>query len=247
MVVCGAHNHKLHLFDVVDTQLKNGREVALGQGPINCVRIARHPGFEQQVFAACYSGAVVRLSRQGVINGVFHPHGGAVKALRLHPNEPLGVSCSADGTLVSWDFGGTVKERFLGHMAIVDDLDIDPTGMYLASTGRDFTLKVYSLRDGRLCHSVSLGRRSPKSICFWDPHTVIVGNYWGELIRVDLPTETVTRRQIGRNGLSAVARHGEHVVTVSYDGAAYLVTPADLSVCQTLRAMTQRCDGSPLV
>ncbi len=62
---------------------------------------------------------------------------------------------------------------------------------YLASVSRDFTLKVYRLADGRMRHSVSLGRRSPKSMCFVDEHTVIVGNYWGELIKFDLETERV--------------------------------------------------------
>lgn len=240
LVVCGAHNHKLHIFDHRDGQLTGAAEFALGQGPINSVRISRHPDFERDVFAACYSGAVVRLNRQEGVKDVFHPHDGAVKALRLHPEQPIGVSCAADGTVVSWDFSGALLQRFLGHMAIVDDVDIDPTGNFLASSGRDFTLKVYSLQDARLCHSVCLGRRSPKSVCFWNEETVLIGNYWGELVKVHLPTEKVSRQQIARNGISSVAKQGDHVVAVSYDGAAYLVSPADLSVLQTLRAMTQR-------
>jgi WD40 repeat protein len=240
MVVCGAHNHKLHLFDKVGGTLTNGREVALGEGPINCVRMAHQPGYEREVFAACYSGAVVRVSSRGEVRGVFHPHGGAVKALRLHPREPLGVSCSADGALVSWDFTGATRERFLGHTAIVDDVDLDPTGEYLASSGRDFTLKVYRLRDGRMCHSVCLGRRSPKSVCFWDADNVLVGNYWGELLKYHLPTGKLSRRSVARNGISALARQGEHVVATSYDGAAHLVAAEDLGVREELRAMTQR-------
>jgi WD40 repeat protein len=173
---------------------------------------------------------------------VFRPHEGAVKALRLHPSEPLGVSCSADGTVVSWDFSGSICNRFLGHTAIVDDVDLDSKGDFLASTGRDFTLKVYRLADARLCHSVCLGRRSPKSICFWDPETVLVGNYWGELIKVHLPTGEVTRSQIARNGISSVARTANYAVAVSYDGGLYLVEPDDLTVRQTLRAMVQRCE-----
>jgi WD40 repeat protein len=246
-VVCGAHNGKLHMFQCPDGSLRDGIEFPLGQGPINSIRISRHPQFDQDVFAACYSGAVVRVSHEGVVRGVFHPHGGAVKALRLHPDEPLGVSCGADGTVTSWDFNGTIHERFLGHMAIVDDVDLDPTGKFLASTGRDFTVKVYRLEDAQLCHSVALGRRSPKSICFWDPETVLVGNYWGEMLRIHLPTGGVTRRQVAQNGISSVARMGECVVAVSYDGGAYLIAPADLSVRQTLRAMTQRCAEDSLV
>src|SRR6185503_10099427 len=99
----------------------------------------------------------------------------------------------------------------LGHTAIVDDVDIDPSGRFIASVGRDLTLKVYSLEDGRMRHSVSLGRRSPKGVCFWDPETVVVTNYWGALLRVDLATGRVQTRQIAENGFSAAARCGEHL------------------------------------
>jgi hypothetical protein len=130
-------------------------------------------------------------------------------------------------------------------MAIVDDVDIDPSGRFIASVGRDFTLKVYDLADGRLLHSVSLGRRSPKAVLFWDPRTVIATNYWGALLRVDLDTESVLARQIAENGFSAAARCGDHLVAVSYDGAAYLVRPEDLTVLRTLRGLTQRLQPSP--
>jgi WD40 repeat protein len=132
-------------------------------------------------------------------------------------------------------------------MAIVDDVAIDPSGTYLASVSRDFTLKVYCLADGRMRHSVSLGRRSPKSMCFSDDHTVIVGNYWGELIKFDLETERVTRRTIAANGISSVCTQGRDVVASSYDGALYLVDPSDLSVVRTLRAMVQRVAAPELV
>jgi WD40 repeat protein len=240
MVVCGAHNHKLFLFEWQDDTLRNEVGVRLGQGPINCVRICHHAGYEAQSFVACYSGAIVKVDRQGNIRGTIHAHEGAVKALRLHPHRPVGVSCSADGTLASWDLEGNVLERFLGHMAIVDDVDIDPSGHLLASVSRDFTLKVYHLSDGKMCHSVSLGKRSPKSMCFLDENTVVVGNYWGELIKFEIDGERVTRRQIARNGISAVCRQGGDLVACSYDGALYLVDANSLEVVNTLRSMTQR-------
>lgn len=240
LVACGAHDHTLHLFDKNGASLSHERVTALGEGPINSIRVAHHAGYDGQAFVACYSGAIVRVDPQGKVIAKIRLHEGAVKALRIHPLQPLAASCSADGALISWTLDGQLHDRYLGHMAIVDDVAIDPGGTYLASVSRDFTLKVYSLADGRMRHSVSLGRRSPKSMCFLDEHTVIVGNYWGELIKFDLDTERVSRRTIARNGISSVCTQGRHVIASSYDGALYLVEPADLGVVQTLRAMVQR-------
>jgi WD40 repeat protein len=244
-VLTGAHDHTLHLFARDGDRLGSELEVRLGEGPVNSVRVARHPGHEGEAFVACYSGAIVRVGPDGGVRGKIRVHDGAVKALRLHPEEPFGVSCSADGALLAWDFDGRLRERFRGHMAIVDDVDIDPSGRFIASVGRDFTLKVYGLGDGKLRHSIALGRRSPKAVCFWDPQTVIVTNYWGALLRADLASERVSTRQIAENGISAAARSGDFVVAVSYDGAAYLVRPDDLAVVRTLRGLTQRLQPSP--
>jgi len=242
MVVCGAHDHTVTLFDRVHGGLTNERMVRLAAGPINSVRVAHHPGFEGVTFVATYSGAIVRVARDGKVLGKFRVHENAVKALRLHPSKPMGVSCSADGVLVSWDLEGNLLQQFLGHTAIIDDVDIAPSGRQIASTGRDFTLKVFETESGRLLHSVSLGRRSPKGICFHDESTVIVSNYWGELLKVSLADGHVVRRQIARNGISSVNRSGAHVVATSYDGAVYLVGVEDLNIVQVLRAMTQRAE-----
>jgi WD40 repeat protein len=247
-VLCGAHNHRLHIFERAGDELRNERELWLGQGPINTIRVSTHPGFEGVAFVGCYSGAIVKVTPDAEAAGSFRVHENAVKALRLHPTRPLGVSCSADGILVSWDLDGGLLERFFGHVAIVDDVDIDPTGTRIASVGRDFILKVHELDGGRLSHTVSLGRRSPKAVCFFDEHTVIVTNYWGELITVTLPDEHVVRSQIAENGISSAARSGDHVVVTSYDGSVYLVRPADLAVVNVLSAMRQRVDeeGRPV-
>jgi WD40 repeat protein len=247
-VLCGAHDHRLHVFDRAGDELRNERELFLGQGPINTIRVSSHAGLEGVAFVGCYSGAIVKVTPDVEISGSFRVHENAVKALRLHPTDPLGVSCSADGILVSWDLDGALLEQFLGHVAIIDDVDIDPGGTRVASVGRDFVLKVHELEGGRLVHTVSLGRRSPKGVCFFDDETVVVTNYWGELIRVTLPDEQVLRRQIATNGISSAARSGEHVVVTSYDGSVYLVRPADLEVENVLEAMRQRVDehGRPV-
>ncbi len=247
LVVSGAHNQKLHLFEHQFDRLANEVEVHLGEGPINCVRVAHHPGYEAQVFAACYSGAIVRVDRTGEILGKVRVHDGAVKALRLHPQATVGVSCCADGTLCSWSFDGEQLTDYPGHMAIVDDVDVSPSGDLITSVSRDFTAKVYDFASGKLLHSFSLGRRSPKAVCFYDDRTIIVTNYWGALLRIDLQDQSIATRSIAENGISSASRSGDYLVAVSYDGAAYLVDPRTLEVVNTLRSMTQRLEPSAMI
>jgi WD40 repeat protein len=247
MAVSGAHNQALHLFDFDGQTLSNEIEVPLGEGPLNCVRISHHEGHERETFVACYSGAIVRVSREGEILGKFAGNEGAVKAVRLHPTDKIGVSCSADNTVNSWGFDGNRLHSFLGHMAIVDDVDIDPTGSMIASVSRDFTMKVYRLDDASMVGSYSLGRRSPKAVCFVDKDTVIVTNYWGSLLRFDINSGNTLVRHIAKNGISALTRCGEHLVASSYDGALYLVDSVTLEPVNSLRSMTQRLVPSALI
>ena len=242
MVVGGAHDNKVHVYDLADGDLQNEVEVFLGEGPINTIRIAHHPGYEREAFVGCYSSAIVRVSREGEVRGKVHVHEGAVKALRLHPEKTLGVSCGADGLLLAWSFTGELVERYLGHTAIINDVDLDPRGERLASVSRDFTVKVFQLDNGKLLHSIPLGRRSLKSVCFWDADTIVVGDYWGTVIRVSLADGKATRRVIAANGISSLARSGDHLVATSYDGGSYLIAPRDLAVVQVARAMQQRVD-----
>src|SRR5262249_30203106 len=137
--------------------------------------------------------------------------------------------------------------QFPGHMAIVNDVDIDPRGHLITSISRDFTVKVYALDEGKLLKSFAVGHYSPKSVCFLDPRTLIIANYWGGLIRVDLESGHILTRHVAENGISAVSRCGDYLVAVSYDGAAYLVHPGDLSVVNTLRSMMQRLHSSALI
>ncbi len=242
LVVAGAHDQKVHLFHLGDDGLSDETVVRLDEGPINCIRFANHPGYEDNFFVACYSGAIVRMSAAGEVLAKLRLQDGAVKALRIHPHQPLGVSCSADGEALAWTLEGEVTARYHGHIAIADDIDIDPTGERVATVSRDFTLKVYELATGRLLDSLSLGHRSPKSMLFWDHDTVLVGNYWGELYRFDLASGTVRHLWIAANGLSALARSGEHVMATSYDGSIYLVRPNDLEVQNSLTVMVQKVE-----
>jgi WD40 repeat protein len=237
-VLAGTHDHQLHIF--AGSGLDTVAQLALGQGPINSIRVAHCAGHEGAAFAACYSGAIVRVAPDGQEARAHMLHDGAVKALRLHPHAPLGVSCSADGGLLSWTLDGEIVHHFPGHTAIVDDVDIAPAGDRIASASRDFTLNVYDLADARLLQSIELGRRSPKSLCFWDADTVIVGDYWGALVKIDLATGNIVRRTIAANGLSALTRCGGALVATSYDGGVYRVSVSDLEITGVYRAMTQR-------
>ncbi len=239
LVVAGSHDHKIYIFQRTDAGLKGEIDVRLGEGPLNSVRVAHHRGYEAETFAACYSSRIVRVSREGEIRKRIEVHEGAVKALRLHPQETLGVSCGADGLLLSWTFEGELLQRYLGHTAIINDVDLEPSGERLASVSRDFTLKIFDVKSGRLQHSIPIGRKSLKSVCFWDDSTVLIGDYWGGVIRVDLETETARRKVVAGNGISAVARNGGAIAATSYDGSIYLVRP-DLTVVRTLQAMRQR-------
>ena len=243
-VITGAHDHRLHIFSRDGSGLHSAVAVALGEGPINSIRVAQCEGHDGALFAGCYSGAIVRVSADGHEARKHALHDGAVKALRLHPRQALGVSCSADGGLLSWTLDGEMIRSFPGHTAIIDDVDLAPAGDRIASTSRDFTLNVYRLEDARLTDSIELGRRSPKSLCFWDEDTVIVGDYWGALLKVDLATGKITRRSIAANGISSLSRCGTGLAASSYDGGVYLVSVDDLSVRNVYRAMTQRLDAA---
>jgi hypothetical protein len=56
----------------------------------------------------------------------------------------------------------------------------------------------------------------------------------------------VTRHQIAANGISGIARSGDDLIAVSYDGTAYRVNPADLEVRNQISGLTQRLQPSPL-
>lgn len=239
-VVAGAHDHRLHVFARTAQELTPLATVALGQGPINSIRVSNHSGHEGAIFAACYGGAIVRVSPRTYDVQAYPLHDGAVKALRLHPHDAMGVSCSADGGLATWTLDGRPICSFPGHTAIVDDVDFSPDGTRIASTSRDFTVNVYDVKDARLLHSVEIGRRSPKSICFWDSETVIVGDYWGALLEINLNNRAIVRRAIAKNGISSLSRLRGNLVASSYDGGVYFLTMPDLTVYSVYRGMTQR-------
>ena len=239
-VITGAHNQHLYFFADQAEQLVQKLQIGLHEGPINSIRTSSLAGHEGEMFVACYSGCLAHLDANGVLLNKIAAHENAIKALALHPSLPIGVSCCAGGGLISWDYSGKILKHYAGHTAIVDGVDIDPSGRFIASAGRDFTLKIHGLDDGVLYHCIHLGRRSPKSLCFVAPDVVIVTNYWGELLRVSLSDGKILRQTIAQNGISSITRHGQHFAAASYDGAVYLVDAQQLRVLNVLRSMTQQ-------
>ncbi len=242
-LAAGSHDNKLHVYSVDGAaSLHHSHTVNLHEGPINSLQFCQLPGYEGDVFVACYSGAIARVGADGVARARIRLHEGAVKSLRLHPAKPLGVSCGADGLLLAWDLDGSLLQRFAGHTAIINDVDLDPSGEHLASVSRDFTLKIYEVATGKLLQTIGLGKRSLKSVCFWSADRVVVGDYWGHAISVDLGSRRIEARSIARNGISAVKRSGEFVAAVSYEGCALLLDPVSLAEMNRVTAMSQRLD-----
>ncbi|WP_202081398.1 WD40 repeat domain-containing protein [Caldalkalibacillus salinus] len=239
LVVGGAHNQRIHIFKEDQGQLQQTAEALIGEGPINTIRISEHQGYEQASFVGCYSGAIVRVNEKGEIMDKLEVHDGAVKALRLHPYQPLGVSCSAEGELLSWNFNGEVVQQYLGHTAIINDVDISPSGKYAASVSRDFSVKVFELDTGKLLYSYNLGRKSLKSVSFIDELTVVVGDYWGNIVKVDLESGDITRQTLARNGISSITRYDRYFIAVSYDGSVNVVD-SNLTIVKKILAMAQR-------
>jgi len=241
----GGHDSKVHLFEIrADDTLLPVAAAALGAGPINTIRFANEEsGHGGEAFVGCYSGDIVRVAPDGSIAGRIRLHDGAVKSLRLHPRRAMGISCGADGLLLGWSLDGRLLERHSGHTAIINDVDLEPEGDLFASVSRDFTLRIFEIASGKLVATIALGSRSLKSVCFWSRDLVFVGDYWGGILRVEPWTGRVRRKVVARNGISALGRSGSHLVAVSYEGCALLVTPDELSIAGTLRAMHQRLDG----
>ncbi|GGG33537.1 hypothetical protein GCM10007425_30290 [Lysinibacillus alkalisoli] len=242
LVVGGAHNQRIHIFKNEDGQLNKSIDVFLGEGPVNTIRISDHPNYERESFVGCYSGTIVRVSHTGEIIEKMSIHGGAVKALRLHPNKSMGVSCSAEGELLSWDFYGNKLRKYLGHSAIINDVDISPSGKLIASVSRDFSIKFYDFETGDLLHSYTLGKKSLKSVCFYNDTTVIVGDYWGNVISVELSEGIIARNKIASNGISSISNLDDFVIAVSYDGSVNVINPINLSIEKRSNAMNQRIE-----
>ncbi len=251
LVWCGAHDHRLYLCRSGEGRLETMQTLALGEGPINCIRVVSEAGGAngavQIAYAACYSGAVVRLAlannHQLAVDSKLRLHDGAVKAVRIRAQRDLGASGAADGSLCTWSLDGNIRHQLAGHTAIVDDVDFDPSGSLLASVSRDFTVNVYKVESGRLRHSILLGRESPKCVLFWDSETVFVGNYWGHVWRVTLKDERVSAHRFADNGISSLSRSPQGLLAASYDGSLTLIDPVSMAVMSQIHCLQQKLPG----
>lgn len=247
LVLAGAHDQKLHAFTIAGGQPAPAYELNLEEGPINCIRARRNGGDQLEAFVACYSGSVVRVSVDGSgsmqVLARYPMHAGAVKAVRLHPSGNAAASCAADGSMCAWTLDGELMHAFTGHTAIVDDLDFDPSGEMIASVSRDFTVNVYEFSSGLMRHSILLGRESPKCVLYWDRKRIFVGNYWGDIWRVDLSTGQVTPFPVASNGISSLSRCGSGLVAASYDGTVSLLDADTMKVIGRQALMNQKIGG----
>lgn len=241
IVAVGSHDQALRIFALEDDTLRETAAVELGCGPINSIRVVGDRE-NRHLLVACYSGDVVVATADGEPIARHRVHDGAVKAVRAVPERDLGLSCSADGSVFAWSLEtGERRMAFPAHTAIVNDIDVEPTGRRLATVGRDFVLNVFGLDDGRLLQAFPLNRRSPKAVAFVDEATIVVGDYWGHAIRQPLNGEAKLERRVAANGISSLARRDDGLLLASsYDGRVLLLDPATLDVLNELRAMTQR-------
>ncbi len=226
-ILTGAHNHVLHQLRVSVTGLRFETSYTLGLGPINTIRFTPQG---EEAWIGTYSGTLVHWSpdKHAVI-GAYRLHDGAIKALRLLADLHEGVSCSAAGEVVAWDWSGHRARNFGGHTAIVNDLDVSSDGRWLVTIGRDFILRLYEYQTGRLMTAVDLGRRSPKSVLLINEHEALVGDYWGYLVHVNLDSGQITSQRIATNGLSSLSHVHPRVLATSYDGSLAVIDTAGLS------------------
>lgn len=99
-------------------------------------------------------------SESMAIMGVLEGHSGAITCLKTSiENQNLLLSGSRDKTICVWnlepDAGvnihsvvGTVKKRLVGHLHIVEDIDISSDGQYALSASWDRTLRLWHLESG---------------------------------------------------------------------------------------------------
>ncbi|VAW59792.1 High-affnity carbon uptake protein Hat/HatR [hydrothermal vent metagenome] len=239
-VITGAHNHTLYLFNNHRQKLKQMLHIELNEGPINCIRTSELDKHKGEIFVACYSGILAHLSADGQLLNKIPAHETTIRALALHPVYPIGVSCCTEGVLASWHYSGKLVKEYTGHNATINDVDIDPSGRFIASAGCDASLKIHGLEDAVLYHNIPLGQHTPTSLHFVSPYVVLVGNCRGDVLRVSLNNGSITQQSIAHNGISAIVRHGEHFAMSSYDGTVYLVEARQLTLLNSLRSMVQQ-------
>lgn len=74
-------------------------------------------------------------------------HGGIVSKIAWHPNLPVLVSGSSDGSLVLWNtLSGQQIRRFFGHAAFISDVCFAGENNQIASTSGDGTVRIFDVR-----------------------------------------------------------------------------------------------------
>jgi len=243
-IYCGDHHNTLHQLTYASDGLNYQRATAINEGPINSVKVAKtndcHGDYQAHAFVGCYSGTVCVVAPDGRLRHQFRLHDNAVKSIVLHPQQAVGVSCSADGILVVWDFDGNLLHELQAHDAIINDVGISPGGNEVVSVSRDFSLKRYDINRNRLISTITLPAKSPKSVCYFDEKTILIGNYWGQIGKLSLPDETLSWHQLASNGISSLTSDQHRVYAASYDGSIRSIDPHSMHQVALCELMQQK-------
>jgi WD40 repeat protein len=121
-----------HQNPVYGLAVKPDGKVAISGGEDNQIRYWNTTGEAKQVLA---SGG----------------HGGAIFRLVLHPKQPLLVSCSADGTVRTWNSDtGKPVHTLKGHTDWIYALALSRDGNLIASGSYNGEVKIWKVADGTL-------------------------------------------------------------------------------------------------
>jgi hypothetical protein len=92
-------------------------------------------------------------------------HGKAVLRVLYHPKEPLLVTCSADGTVRTWNADkGQALKTFTGHSDWVYALALSPDGNLVASGSWNGEIKIWKIADGTLVKAFNASPGLPQAI-----------------------------------------------------------------------------------
>lgn len=247
VIICGTHDQKVMILEETATKHFEEKIIPINSGPINTIKTSSNFDGRPLSFVGSYNGYITVIDNvMSTVEKHWGIHEGAVKAIAIHPTKPIGISCSAASELFVWNEGGEIVQKLYGHTEIINDISISPSGNLLATASRDFCINIYDLNSYQLVGTYKLGNKSLKSICFINEFNIIVGDYWGNIIKVEVETGYSTKKRISSNGISSLARKNDtQFIASSYSGSLYHMTCSEdgFSLINQLKFMEQRVDS----
>lgn len=74
---------------------------------------------------------------------------------------------------------------------------------------------------------------------FIDEKNLVVGDYWGNLVKVDHISGLSKKKSIAQNGISSIDVSNGHIAASSYDGSIYILD-TELNLTNRIKAMEQK-------